>query len=65
MYDLKNSNGDFLTFQTSASQILVFDPAQFVGIGKLQLVSCTTAGVAVNQGATRSLVLGLSPAYIN
>jgi hypothetical protein len=63
MYDVKNSNGDFLTYQTSASQILVFDPAQLAGIQKLQLVSCTTAGVAVNQGALRSLVLGLSAAY--
>jgi hypothetical protein len=64
MYDVKNSNGDFLTWQTSASQILAIDPAQTVGLQKVQLVSCTTAGVAVNQGALRSLVIGLSPAYI-
>ncbi len=63
MYDVKNSNGDFLTFQTSASQILVFDPATLIGLQKIQLVSCTTAGVAVNQGALRSLVLSLTPAY--
>lgn len=63
MYPLKNSNGDFLTYSCSASQILVFDPAQLAGIQKLQLCSMTTAGVATNQGATRSLVLGLSPAY--
>lgn len=64
MYPVKNSAGDFLTFQTSASQLLVFDPATLIGIQKLQLVSCTTAGVGVNQGAARSLVLSLAPAYI-
>lgn len=61
MYDVKNSNGDFLTYQTSASQILVFDPSQLVGLSKIQLVSCTTAGVATNQGGLRSLVLSLTP----
>lgn len=61
MYDVKNSNGDFLTFQTSASQVLVFDPSQLAGLQKIQLVSCTTAGVATNQGGLRSLVLSLTP----
>lgn len=65
MYPLKNSAGDFLTFQTSASQLLVFDPATLIAAQKIQIVSCTTNGVAVNQGAARSLVLSLAPAYIS
>jgi len=62
-YPVKDSLGNFLTFATSASQVLVFDPAQFAALQKIQLVSMTTAGVAVAQNSARSLVLGLSPAY--
>lgn len=65
MYLVRNSNGDALTYNTTASSITAIDPAPLVGLQKLQVCSMTTAGVAVNQGATRSLVLGLSPAYIN
>lgn len=52
--------GNFLTFQTSASRLITFDPALFSGIQTLQLVSQTTAGVAVQQGGIRTLKLGLS-----
>ncbi|MNP65070.1 hypothetical protein D3C76_1606280 [compost metagenome] len=62
-YPVKDSLGNFLTYACSAAQVLVFDAAPFAGLQKLQLVSCTTAGVAVAQNAARSLVLGLSPAY--
>jgi len=59
-YPVRNSLGDDLTFATTGSQVLVFDPAQFAGLQWLQLVSKTTAGVAVAQGAARTLKLGLS-----
>lgn len=59
-YPLKDSLGNFLTFSCSAAQVLVFDPAQFKGIERLQLASMTTAGVAVAQAAVRPIKLGLS-----
>ncbi|MFJ3367615.1 hypothetical protein [Pseudomonas sp. NPDC086251] len=65
MYLVRNSNGDALTYNTTASSIVAVDPAPLVGLQKLQVCSMTTAGVAVNQGALRSLVLSLTPAYIN
>lgn len=55
-----NTLGDHLVFQTSASRMVAFDPAQFAGLQLLQLVSKTTAGVAVAQAAARTLKLGLS-----
>lgn len=55
-----NTAGDHLTFQTSASRVVVFDPAQFSGLQTIQLVSKTTAGVGVAQAAVRTLKLGLS-----
>lgn len=61
-YPVYNVSGNHLTFPTSASRILAFDPAQFHGIQRLKLVSETTAGVAVAQTAARTLVLGLSEA---
>lgn len=60
LFDVYNTLGDVLTFPASASRVITFDPAQFAGIQKLQLVSETTAGVAVQQGATRLIKLGLS-----
>jgi len=59
-YDIYNTDGDFLTYDTSASRIVVFDPAVFAGIQRLKLVSESSAGVAVAQTAERVLVLGLS-----
>lgn len=59
-YDIYNTNGDFLTYATSASRVVVFDPAEFAGIQRLMLVSETSAGVAVAQAAERTLILGLS-----
>ena len=55
-----NTLGDHLVYQTSASRIVAFDPAPFSGLQTIQLVSKTTAGVAVAQAAARVLVLGLS-----
>lgn len=59
-YSVYDTAGNFLTYQTSASRVVTFDPAVFAGIQRLQLVSQTTAGVAVAQAAARTLVLGLS-----
>lgn len=59
-YPVYNTAGDHLVFQTSANRVVAFDPAQFSGVQLLQLVSKTTAGVAVAQAARRTLVLGLS-----
>lgn len=59
-YSVYNTNGDHLTYPTSANRVVVFDPAEFAGIQKLKLVSETSAGVATAQGAARTLILGLS-----
>ena len=63
-YPVKDSLGNYLTYACSAAQVLALDPALFAGLGKLVLVSMTTAGVGVAQASARSLVLGLSPAYM-
>lgn len=59
-YPVYNSAGDHLTYQTSASRMVAFDPAQLSGLQVIQLVSKTTAGVAVAQAATRTIKLGLA-----
>jgi len=59
-YSMYTSSGDFLTYQTSANRVVAFDPAVFAGVQRLQVVSQTTAGVAVAQAAARTLILGLS-----
>lgn len=59
-YDVYDTSGNFLTYATSASRILLFDPSTFAGLERLKLVSETSAGAAVAQGATRVLKLGLS-----
>ena len=59
-FPVHNTLGDHLVFSTSASRVVAFDPAQFSGLQWLQLVSKTTAGVAVAQGAARTIKLGLS-----
>lgn len=59
-YPIYNTNGDHLTYPTSANRIVAFDPAVFSGVQKVKLVSETSAGVAVAQTAARTLVLGLS-----
>lgn len=60
-YPVYDTAGNFLTYQTSASRVVAFDPAVFAGLSKIQLVSQTTAGVAVAQAATRTIKLGLAP----
>lgn len=59
-FHIYNSAGDFLTFPTSASRIVAFDPAQFSGLERLKLVSETSAGVAVAQSAPRVIKIGLA-----
>lgn len=63
-YPVYDTAGNFLTYQTSASRVVAFDPAVFSGLEKIQIVSQTTAGVAVAQAAARTLILGLSE-YVN
>lgn len=60
MFPVYNSLGDYLTLPCSAGRIIAFDPAQFSGLQLMHLVSRTTAGVAVQQGADRTIKLGLS-----
>lgn len=59
-FPVHNTLGDHLVFSTSASRVVAFDPAQFAGLQLLQLVSKTTAGVAVAQEVARTLKLGLA-----
>lgn len=59
-YNVYDTAGNFLTYPTSASRIVAFDPAVFAGIQKLKVISESSAGVAVAQAASRTLVLGLS-----
>lgn len=60
LFDVFDSAGNNLTFPATASRVIAFDPWQFAGVQKLQLVSETTAGVAVAQAAERLVKLGLS-----
>lgn len=60
MNDVYGSTGDLYYFTTTASRTLIFDPSRFAGLQTIQLVSMTTAGVAVAQTATRTIKLGLS-----
>lgn len=53
--DLHATDGTFLTYATSAAYMTVFDPAFFAGMQLLQIVSETSAGVAVAQTAARVL----------
>jgi len=59
-YDVYDTAGNFLTYPTSASRVVALDPAVFSGLQQLKLVSETSAGAAVAQGAARAVVLGLS-----
>ncbi len=56
-----NTAGDHLTFLTSANRMMTFDNVDnFSGLQLIKIVSETTAGVAVAQGAVRTLKLVLS-----
>lgn len=59
-YPVYDVNGNFLTYPASASRIIAFDPAPFAGLQVIQLVSESSAGVAVAQTAVRTIKLGLS-----
>ena len=59
-YPVYDVNGNFLTYPASASRIIAFDPAVFSGLQVIQLVSESSAGVAVAQTAGRTIKLGLS-----
>ncbi|MEZ1837563.1 hypothetical protein QVM62_06840 [Pseudomonas putida] len=54
-----NVAGDHLTYATSANRTVVFDPADTSGLQLIKIVSETSAGVAVAQGAVRTLKLVL------
>lgn len=60
LFPVFNSAGDNLTFPATASRVIAFDPAQFAGLQKIQLISETTAGSAVAQAAERLVILGLA-----
>lgn len=59
-FNVYDTAGNFLVYQTSANRLLAFDPAPFAGLQLIKLVSETTAGVAVAQTAVRAIKLGLS-----
>jgi hypothetical protein len=59
-YDVYNSLGNHLTYPTSANRVVAIDPMALAGLERIQLVSKTTAGVAVAQAAAREIRLGLS-----
>lgn len=58
-YPVYDTLGNHLVYPTSASRVVCFDPSALLGAQRLQLVSKTTAGVAVAQAAARTIVLGL------
>lgn len=55
-----NAAGDHLTYATSASRTVVFNPIETSGLQLIKIVSETSAGVAVAQAAVRTLKLVLS-----
>ena len=57
--DLYTSTGDLSTIVTTANRAVVIPATNFLGFSRLQLVSETTAGVAVPQAASRSVQLAL------
>lgn len=59
-FNVYGSTGDLLTYAATASHMLIFAPAVFAGVQTLRLVSESSAGVGVNQGAARTLKLGLA-----
>lgn len=54
------TTGGRLTYQTSASRMLTFDPYAFAGVRFLQLASGDSS-TAVAQAAARSVVMSLIP----
>lgn len=64
-YPVYDTNGNHLTYPTSANRVIQFDPGTWIGVQKIRLVSETSAGVAVAQAATRSIVIGLADALRN
>lgn len=58
-FNVYDTAGEFLTYATSASRVVVFDPAVLSGVQRMKLVSETSAGAAVAQAAARTLILGL------
>ena len=57
---LYNSDGTRLQHTVAASRLIGFDSAPFAGLTHLKLVSESTAGAAVAQGAARTLKVGLT-----
>lgn len=60
LFDVFDSAGNYLTFPATASRFIAFDPAQFEGLQKIQLVSESSAGSAVAQASPRTVKLGLA-----
>ena len=58
-YPVFGSTGDHLVFTTTANRVIALSPDLTCGLQFLQLVSETTAQVAVAQAATRTIIIGL------
>lgn len=58
-YDVYGQTNSFLTFKTSANRFVAINPTSVRGFAFLQLVSETSAGVAVAQAASRTIQLAL------
>lgn len=59
LQDVYLSSGDLYTISSSANRAVIIPATNFLAFGKMQLVSETTAGVAVAQAAPRTVQLAL------
>lgn len=59
-FDVTTTANTPLVFTTTASKLIVFDPAQFAALQVIRLVSESTAGSAIAQAAERVIKLGLT-----
>ena len=57
-FDVYSSTGGEIACTTTASRLLVFDPATFLGLPYIKVRS-GTSGTGVNQAAARTISLGL------
>lgn len=60
LLDVYSTDGNPLTFSTSANRAIVFNPDLLMGVQLLQLVSESSAAVAIAQAANRTIKLGLT-----
>lgn len=61
--DVYDTAGTLLTHATTASRFVTVNPATVRGPGFIQLVSETSAGVAVAQTVSRTILLALAEVY--